>query len=155
MTSSGTENRIDSVGKCRVMLVLAAITLAALGNIRLALRTWTEFVRTGPDHEMGVFLARFQRLEPYLPARDHVGYLFDSREYAGQRRDSDYQAIRAQYALAPRMIERFTDQDFVIFDSPNPAALPQAADGKAWQLVVDMQDGLKLFRRPSLKLGLK
>src|SRR5260221_10225399 len=121
MSTSGTECRIDPAAKRRVWLALGAITIAALGNIRLPVRTFGEFVRTGPDHEMELFLARFRRLDPFLPAKDPVGYLFDSTDTGGRRRDSDYQVIRAQYALAPRMLARFADQRLVIFDSENPS----------------------------------
>jgi hypothetical protein len=127
------------------------VTLAALGNIRLPIRAFAEFVRMGGDREMKLNLARFQRLEPYLPPRGHVGYLCDSTVSEGRRRDGVYQAMRAQYALAPHLVERFADQSLVIFDSTDPAAYPATAYSNSWELVVDLGDGLKLFRRPVSK----
>ncbi|HLJ12582.1 MAG TPA: hypothetical protein VKU82_15415, partial [Planctomycetaceae bacterium] len=51
-----------------------------------------------------------------------------------------------QYALAPRMIERYSGQTLVIFDSDDAAARPDLAASRGWQLAADLQDGLKLYR---------
>src|SRR5690348_458115 len=107
MSVGGTPHTLGRSAKQRAWLVLGMITVAALGNIRLPIRAFAEFVRKGGDREMELNLARFQRLEPYLPARGHVGYLSDATVSEGRRRDGVYQAMHAQYALAPHLVERF------------------------------------------------
>jgi hypothetical protein len=127
------------------------IAFAALTTIRWPIKTLGQVVRAPAGDEVTLFLARCQRLASHLPATGRIGY-FVRPEEAETRKSLDTARLELlQYALAPRMIEKLSDQELVIFDSDDLAAFPAAAAHRDWQLVADLHDGFKLFRTPERK----
>jgi hypothetical protein len=79
---------------------------------------------------------RFAALKTALPAHGVIGYIGES----GAAGLADY--YLAQYALAPRILERSTDHALVV---GNFAAAPAALPLSQLQLVKDFGNGVLLF----------
>jgi hypothetical protein len=129
----------------RVLAAIVLITVAALTTIRWPIKTMGQIVRTSKGDEVTLFLARCDRLAPHLPATGRIGYFVRPEEFETRKSLHTARLELMQYALAPRVIETFSGQEFVIFDSDEPAAFPTAAASRDWQLVADLHDGFKLY----------
>jgi hypothetical protein len=122
------------------------ITLAALSNLRLPVRSIRDAANSTASDGIGEFLARCRRLEPHLPASGRIGYRAPS---ALAQTHSPVKGDRLQlmrYALAPRIVEQFWDHELVIFDADDPALAPSQKESRGWRVVADLGDGMKLFR---------
>jgi hypothetical protein len=126
--------------------VIALVALAALSNFRLPIRGLTEAANGASSDGIPEYLNRCRRLEAHLPARGQIGYRAPS-DHA--RTHSHVKGDRLQlmrYALAPRIIEQFWDHELVIFDADDPASNPSPMESRGWQVVTDLNDGMKIFR---------
>jgi hypothetical protein len=94
---------------------------------------------------------RFERLRPELPAQGRVGYMGDPALGGATARDSNTAALQhfrryllAQYALAPVVLVKSTEPEFVVgnFDPGRVAPPPPG-----FRLERDFGAGLVLYRR--------
>jgi len=122
------------------------IILTALSTIRWPIKTFGQMNRTPEGDEVTQFLARYERLAAYLPGKCRIGYLVRPEEAESRKAVETARLELLQYALSPRMIDKFTDQEIVILDSDEPEAPPPAALCRDWELVADLHDGIKLYR---------
>ena len=132
----------------RAAAAVALIILTALSAIRWPIQTFRQMNRTPHDDEVTQFLSRYQRLAPYLPGKCQIGYLVPPEEAESRKALHTARLELLQYALAPRMVDKFTDQEVVILDSDKPKAHAKDADHQDWELVADLHDGIKLYRAP-------
>jgi hypothetical protein len=126
---------------------VALIILAASSATRWPIRTFGQMIRT-PDDEVTQLLERYRRLAAYLPGKCRIGYLAPTDEGETRKVLPTARLELLQYALAPRMIDKFTDQENVILDSDEPDARPSEAVRRDWELMADLHDGIKLYRAP-------
>jgi hypothetical protein len=138
----------EGAARCRVVAAIGLIALAALLTIRWSIQTWGQVAR---GDEVTHFLARCQRLGASLPATGRIGYIVRPQDVVLRKPIRRARLTLLQYALAPRVVEEFSDQELVIFDSDDPTAVPATAERGDWRLVADLDDGLKLFRTPERK----
>lgn len=148
MRSSRIEHEPDSRARRRAYLAVGLIAVAALSNLRLPLRTFGQLARHPEGNEVEVFLARCRRLEPVLPPAGRIGYLDSGREQALGASPRSAHVLQLQYALAPRLIEPFSDQRWVIVEAGGSerAAELQRGSVRGWRLVADLGEGLAVFR---------
>jgi hypothetical protein len=146
MTAINTSPAGDSQPVGRVWLVIAMLTLAALGNLRLPIRSFGEISSGKTSDGINEFLSRCRRLEPHLPANGAIGYR------APPTREQTFPPVKGdrlqlmRYALAPRIVEQFWDHQLVIFDADDPALSPSPKESRGWRVVADLGDGMKVYR---------
>src|SRR5262245_23375279 len=150
MRSDGMEDSQGSsaaTGACchgRASLAVAILALAALGNLQLSVRTLMIFARDGGRDDSSQLVEHFQQLDSHLPATGRIGYL-EARHGERPRILEGGRLAVAQYALAPRIVDRFRDQSVVILDGEDPAAFDDLLRENEWRLTADLPGGLKLY----------
>ncbi len=146
MTAINTSPAGDFQPARRVWLVIAMLTLAALSNLRLPIRSFGEVSSGKTSDGINEFLTRCRRLESHLPAKGAIGYRAPP---ASEQARSPVKGDRLQlmrYALAPRIVEQFWDHQLVIFDTDDPALSPSPKESCRWRVVADLEDGIKVYR---------
>jgi hypothetical protein len=129
----------------RVYLAVAILAMAALGNLQLPIRTFLMLARDGAGDDSSQLVEHFQQLHSHLPPAGRVGYLAVNNGDRPRVLEGGRLAV-AQYALAPRIVDRFCDQPVVILDADDPADLPELLSGQEWRLAADLPGGLKIYR---------
>src|SRR5262245_49871884 len=128
----------------RVYLAVAILALAALGNLQLSVRTFMIFARDGGRDDSSQLVEHFQQLDSHLPATGRIGYLAARNGDQPRILEGGRLAV-AQYALAPRIVDRFCDQSVVILDGEDLAEFDDLLRESEWRLAVDLPGGLKLY----------
>jgi hypothetical protein len=130
----------------RVWVVIAMLTLAALSNVRLPIRSFGEVSGGKPSDGISEFVARCHRLEPHLPAAGPIGYRAPPARAEAHSPVKGDRLQLMRYALAPRIVEQFWDHQLVIFDADDPALSPSPKESRGWRVVADLGDGMKVYR---------
>lgn len=122
------------------LLILFAITT----NVHLLYKTLSHGLDIGMADPISRFEKRFEKIKPLLPSHGVVGYLGDERD---DEHESGRSFYLTQYALAPTIVLRTTNADFVVVNLRDDAesAVPAAMDG--WVLLRDCFNGVRLYRR--------
>jgi hypothetical protein len=145
MASRRVNGWLEGAARGRAVLAVGLIAIAALSNLRLPIKTFGQVARGPTDGDAQTYLARCRRLAPHLPRKGRIGYIAAPDELQARAPLHGGRLTLLQHALAPRMIQRFSGQSLVIFDCDVPTALPAPDQSRDWRLVVDLDDGLKLF----------
>jgi hypothetical protein len=130
----------------RVWLAIAMITLAALSNFRLPIRSFGEVANGRSSDGIDEFLNRCRRLERHLPATGRIGYRAPPANPGARVTVKGDRLQLMRYALAPRIVEQFWDHQLVIFDADDRASSPSPGESRGWRVVADLEDGMKVFR---------
>jgi len=130
----------------RIRAATLLIAICALGSAR-ALPRALQLAQADPKPDAtAALVARFEAIKAHVREQTSLGYLSDARHLDPRRSALLKRLSLAQFALAPRIVERTTNREFVIFDSDRPEATPDIATLEGWKLVADLQNGVKLFR---------
>ena len=130
----------------RIRAATLLIAICALGSTR-ALPRAVQLSQADPTPDAtAALVARFEAIKPHVRKQISLGYLSDARHLDPRRSSLLKRLYLAQFALAPRIVERTTHREFVIFDSDRPEVTPDIATLEGWKLVVDLHNGVKLFR---------
>lgn len=129
-------SRAVKVGALTLLVVAALV--ASLPNLS---KIWR--VKPAPNVEMAWRDQRFEPLRNALPKRGTVGYLSD----AANGMDHEMRIMLAEFSLAPLILVSGGDQELVVGDFTDPAAI---AKGIELNLTVirDFGEGVVLFARP-------
>jgi hypothetical protein len=143
--------REDSWAAMRTRIALALVLLYAGASTIRWLQHGSHWPARASQDDVSANDRRFAALRPLLPAHGPVGYLSNPEPIGATPRDSNAAALHqfrhyllAQYALAPALLVKGTEPEFVVgnFD---PGTTPTAPAGL--MIVRDFGDGLVLFRR--------
>jgi hypothetical protein len=145
MASRRANAWLEGTARGRVVVAVGLVAVAALSNFRMPIKTFGQFARGPTDGDAETYLARCRRLAPHLPPKGRIGYIAAANELQTRTPLQGGRLTLLQHALAPRMIQRFSGESLVIFDCDEPAALPALEQRRDWSLLVDLDDGLKLF----------
>lgn len=143
--------RENSWAGMRTRIALALVLLYAGASTMRWLQQGSRWPARASQDDVSANERHFAALRPLLPAHGLIGYLSDPEPIGATPRDSNAAALHqfkqyllAQYALAPALLVRGIEPEFVVgnFD---PGTTPTAPAGL--MLVRDFGDGLVLFRR--------
>jgi hypothetical protein len=124
----------------RLPAFIALLTTAALAAaVFLEIRN----VRAGPPQQR--IDTRYEELRQALPDDPELGYVTDNLDEDGGNRRS----LRAQYALAPRILVATTDRPYVVADLARPELLPEVCAEHDLEVVAVFSGGVALLRRES------
>jgi len=87
---------------------------------------------------------RFQALMNAVPERAELGYLTDAEP--GSVTESSM-ALSAQYALAPRILEKSVGPEWALGNFTRPADFAASGQSKGLRLQQDFGNGVVLFRK--------
>jgi hypothetical protein len=145
MTTRRVNGWLEGAARGRAVLAVGLIAIAALSNLRMPIKMFGQFARGPTDGDAETYLARCRRLAPHLPRKVRIGYIAAANELQTRTPLQGGRLTLLQHALAPRLIQHFSGESLVIFDCDEPAALPSLDQRRDWRLLVDLDDGLKLF----------
>jgi len=131
--------------RARIYLAVAILALAALANLQLPIRTFMMLARDGGRDDSAQLVEHFRQLDSHLPPAGRIGYL-PARSGDRPRMLEGGRLAVAQYALAPRIVDRFCDQAVVILDGEDAAEIPELLQAQEWRLAAVLPGGLKLYR---------
>lgn len=149
--TSAAAAREDSWAGMRTRIALALVLLYAGASTVRWLQHGSHWPAGASQDDISANERRFAPLRPLLPAHGLVGYLSNPEPIGATPRDSNAAALHqfrhyllAQYALAPALLVKGTEPEFVVgnFDPGTTAAAPAGL-----LIVRDFGDGLVLFRR--------
>lgn len=138
---------IQLVPLTRARIVLAMILVCGLGTIRLAVTSLQQFRKSGGRGVAARFIEKYSAAGPFLTSGQPVGYLPDPAHMDLDLMPLTGRLSLAQYSLSPPVVGPLADQSLMLFESDDPRGMPDPETVRAWTLVVDLQNGLKLFRR--------
>ena len=124
------------------MLLLVA---GGLNSLRLPLTAYAHYKHSGGQSQTSKFVARFEKLRPCLPDHGVIGYFCELPGLSLPLTIPGRKSL-AQYALSPPTLELDTRHPFVIFDTDDPQIACEAAVRENWRLIVDLQNGVRLYR---------
>lgn len=141
----GPRSRWQALGAWILVLGLGGCGLA---NVRWP---WGEMGlgRKPPESDAPrLMIARFEPLAGRVPPGTTLGYYFDQAHANLQLCHPHERFYLAQYALAPLLVERSLTRALVLVDSDDPSAPPALAAEGGWTLLVDLKNGVRLYRTP-------
>ncbi len=131
------------------VLAVAVVSFATAGRLFLQI---ADFYTTAASPD-GVteFESRFEQLRTLLPARGVIGYMADEDLPAG---DANAQAefFLTQYAIAPVIVVRQTNQPFVIGNFKKMVTTGSMRD-KGFKLIREFGRGIALFENERFNKG--
>jgi hypothetical protein len=128
--------------------VAAAALLSVWGTLQY-FQFETEFQKQPPDpYQIHAQAARFEGVIAATPENAELGYLTDAP--AGSVADGALFA-GAQYALAPRLLQRYTAQDRALGSFGRPADFAEVGRAKGLRVERDFGSGVVLFRKENAK----
>jgi hypothetical protein len=133
--------------KPRPRTAIVLICICAVANFRMARQAISRHFSPRTHEAFGQYAARFEPLRASLPAGSVTGYILDTAHADPDRLHPDARFALAQYALAPRLVERSARHPLVIVDGDGPRPPPESLTGD-WTLVTDLGNGVRLYRTP-------
>lgn len=124
------------------------MAVAILGSLPPVLKAVADSLRqmAGAQTDPATaFLMRVEPLRPALSGSGEVGYLRDAARIGPEPHPVARPRLIA-YSMAPLRVRESQDLPLVIFDSDEAAAEPAAAAHAGWRLILDLRDGIKLYR---------
>jgi hypothetical protein len=104
---------------------------------------WYFYARHGNGREQ--FVARYAALRAWLPADEVVRYVVDASNVDQAPPASERYGL-ALYAVSPRRMAADVASRWVVVDSDRPAMAPKIAVSGHWRLIVDLHNGVRLYR---------
>ena len=123
------------------LLLLALMTL--LPNLTYLRENRSVEPTTAGHDDINIYERRLGALRESLPARGVVGYLSDEQEV----NEATKKYYPTQYTLAPLIVVRDADREFVVGDFARAGAGAPDAPADRLRLVKDFGDGVALYAR--------
>jgi hypothetical protein len=152
MSSKGRERMEDGMTLDYVKRVQYGagllILIAFFGVIRVSyLEVRAKTLRTPETFQVQSYIERYAGLTKLLPAHGIVGYLSDDPGNALTSASDARRFFLTQYALAPLIVVRDSNQALVICNVQDPTGVSRACEKSGLLLVHDLGNGVALLRR--------
>ncbi len=127
--------------------VIVFICLWGLAIVRLGL---VAALRFSLRQDVSSLLDRVTPLKPWLKDEKIVGYVEKDEKHKIVAFGNDHHFSALQYVLSPVLVrhyEKHPDCPLVIVDSDDPSALQSLVNERGWTLIVDLGNGINLYRQ--------
>ena len=137
--------KLDSSGRTRLAVFLLT-AFAILSSGQLLYKSLRSGIPQCGTDVVSLGEQRYAHLKSSLPCSGVVGYVADGRYFAENTLGS---FCLAQYALAPLVVVRSRDCEWVVGDFGADPSPTQLSADEGFVLVAEGSGGVKLFRRVS------
>jgi hypothetical protein len=125
------------------MLLICGCAIGSVGWFQ-GYEVWRRYAQESNGRER--FVAKYAPLRRWLPADEVACFLVAEPQIVRAVPPVVERPSLAQYAVAPRRLAENVASRWVVVDSDSPEAVPRAAVSGRWKLVVDLHNGVRLYR---------